>query len=46
MSARAGRSTRHAGNAAFLKREFGLKVYAHRADSEVMAGSAKRVALG
>jgi glyoxylase-like metal-dependent hydrolase (beta-lactamase superfamily II) len=40
------RHSDHAGNAAFLKREFGLAIYAHRADAEVLSGAAPRVPLG
>jgi glyoxylase-like metal-dependent hydrolase (beta-lactamase superfamily II) len=40
------RHSDHAGNAAFLQRQFGLKVYAHRADAEVLDGSTPRFALG
>ncbi len=40
------RHSDHAGNAAYLQRVFGVKVYAHRADAEVLDGSAPRVALG
>lgn len=40
------RHSDHAGNAAFLQREFGVKVLAHRADAEVMDGSAPRPRMG
>ncbi len=40
------RHSDHAGNAAYLKREFGLKVLAHRADAEVLEGTAPRFELG
>lgn len=40
------RHSDHAGNAAFLRREFGLKVYAHRADAEVLEGAAPRPRMG
>lgn len=40
------RHSDHAGNAAWLKAEFGVKVYAHRADAEVLEGRAPRFALG
>lgn len=33
------RHSDHAGNARFLQREYGLKVYAHRADAEILDGS-------
>jgi glyoxylase-like metal-dependent hydrolase (beta-lactamase superfamily II) len=32
------RHSDHAGNAAFLRRTFGLRVFAHRADAEVLEG--------
>lgn len=34
------RHSDHAGNAEFLRRAFGLRVFAHRADAEVLAGRA------
>jgi glyoxylase-like metal-dependent hydrolase (beta-lactamase superfamily II) len=40
------RHSDHAGNAGWLKREFGVKVYAHRADAEVLEGKAERFSLG
>ena len=40
------RHSDHAGNAAWLQREFGVKIYAHRADAEVLDGSAARHRLG
>lgn len=40
------RHSDHAGNAAFLQREFGVKVLAHRADAEVMDGSVSRPRMG
>ncbi len=40
------RHSDHAGNAAYLQREFGLQVMAHRADAEVLEGSAPRFRLG
>ena len=40
------RHSDHAGNAAYLQREFGLRVLAHRADAEVLDGSAPRFVLG
>lgn len=40
------RHSDHAGNAAFLQRHYGLKIYAHRADAEVLAGRAPRFELG
>jgi glyoxylase-like metal-dependent hydrolase (beta-lactamase superfamily II) len=33
------RHTDHAGNAAFLRRAFGLRIYAHHADAEVLDGT-------
>lgn len=35
------RHTDHAGNAAFLRRAFGLRIFAHRADAEVLDGVAR-----
>jgi glyoxylase-like metal-dependent hydrolase (beta-lactamase superfamily II) len=40
------RHSDHAGNAAWLQREFGVAIYAHRADAEVLEGTAERVRLG
>lgn len=40
------RHSDHAGNAAFLQREHGLKVMAHRADAAVLDGSAPRPVMG
>ncbi len=40
------RHSDHAGNAEWLQREFGVKIYAHRADAEVLGGAAERVPLG
>ncbi len=40
------RHSDHAGNAAYLQREHGVKVYAHRADAEVLDGTAPRFVLG
>jgi len=40
------RHSDHAGNAAWLQREFGVKIYAHRADAEVLEGAAPRTPLG
>ena len=40
------RHSDHAGNAAFLQREHGLKVLCHRADAAVLDGSATRFRLG
>lgn len=40
------RHSDHAGNAAYLQRAYGLKVYAHRADAEVLDGSVPRFRLG
>lgn len=39
------RHSDHAGNAAFLRRRYGVKVYAHRADARVLAGTAPRPPL-
>src|SRR5579883_3085050 len=39
------RHSDHAGNARFLQRRFGVKVYAHRRDAEVLAGDAPRARL-
>lgn len=39
------RHSDHAGNAEYLQREFGLKIYAHRADAEVLDGAKERYAL-
>jgi glyoxylase-like metal-dependent hydrolase (beta-lactamase superfamily II) len=40
------RHSDHAGNAAWLQREYGVKVYAHRRDAEVLDGSVPRFELG
>lgn len=40
------RHSDHAGNAAFLQREFGMKVLAHRDDAAVMEGSVPRPRMG
>lgn len=40
------RHSDHAGNAAYLQREFGMKVMAHRADAEVLGGAALRPPMG
>lgn len=40
------RHSDHAGNAAWLQREFGVKIYAHRADAEVLGGRAPRERMG
>lgn len=40
------RHSDHAGNAAWLRRELGVKIYAHRADAEVLAGAAPRPPMG
>ena len=40
------RHSDHAGNAAFLRREYGVKIYAHRADAEVLEGAAPRATMG
>jgi len=39
------RHSDHAGNAAFLQRRYGVRIYAHRADAEVLAGRAPRPML-
>jgi glyoxylase-like metal-dependent hydrolase (beta-lactamase superfamily II) len=39
------RHSDHAGNAAFLQRRYGVRIYAHRADAEVLAGRAPRPRL-
>lgn len=39
------RHSDHAGSAAFLQRRHGVRVYAHRADAEVLAGRAPRPRL-
>lgn len=39
------RHSDHAGNAAFLRRRYGVKVYAHRADAQVLAGTTIRRGL-
>lgn len=40
------RHSDHAGNAAYLQRAFGLRVMAHRADAEVLDGTARRPVMG
>ena len=40
------RHSDHAGNAAWLQREFGVKIYAHRAAAEVLEGKVPRFQLG
>ncbi|MGH7282003.1 MAG: MBL fold metallo-hydrolase [Polyangiaceae bacterium] len=35
------RHSDHAGNAAFLRNKLGLRIFAHRADAEVLAGKAR-----
>jgi glyoxylase-like metal-dependent hydrolase (beta-lactamase superfamily II) len=40
------RHSDHAGNAGYLHREFGVKIYAHRADAEVLEGTAPRASMG
>lgn len=40
------RHSDHAGNAAFLRREFGIRVIAHRADAEVLDGTRPRPRMG
>ena len=40
------RHSDHAGNAAYLQREYGLRVLCHRADAAVLDGSAPRSPLG
>lgn len=39
------RHSDHAGNAAFLRRRYGLRIYAHRADAAVLAGEVPRPRL-
>ena len=39
------RHSDHAGNARFLQRWFGVKVFAHRRDAEIMAGVAPRARM-
>ena len=39
------RHSDHAGNAAFLRQRFGVKLYAHRQDAEVLEGTAPRPLL-
>jgi glyoxylase-like metal-dependent hydrolase (beta-lactamase superfamily II) len=39
------RHSDHAGNAAFLQRRYGVRIYAHRADAEVLAERAPRPRL-
>jgi glyoxylase-like metal-dependent hydrolase (beta-lactamase superfamily II) len=40
------RHSDHAGNAGWLSREFGVKVYAHRADAAVLESTAPRAEMG
>ncbi len=40
------RHSDHAGNAAWLQREHGVKIYAHRADAEVLGGARPRAEMG
>ncbi len=40
------RHSDHAGNAAYLQREFGMRVMAHRADAEVLGGAVARPSMG
>ena len=40
------RHSDHAGNAAYLQREHGVRVYCHRADAAVLDGSAPQAPLG
>lgn len=40
------RHSDHAGNAAWLQREHGVKVYAHRDDAEVLEGRRPRASMG
>lgn len=40
------RHSDHAGNAAWLQRDFRVKVYAHRADAEILEGTAPRAEIG
>jgi glyoxylase-like metal-dependent hydrolase (beta-lactamase superfamily II) len=39
------RHSDHAGNARFLQRRYGVKVYAHRSDAQILAGLAPRVRM-
>ena len=39
------RHSDHAGNAAYLHREFGIPIYAHRADAEVLEGRAAQAPI-
>lgn len=39
------RHSDHAGNAAFLRRRYGVPIYAHRGDAEVLAGDTPRPRL-
>ena len=39
------RHSDHAGNAAFLRQDYGVKLFAHRADAEVLEGTAPRPRL-
>lgn len=39
------RHSDHAGNARFLQRYFGLKVYAHKRDADILAGRAPRARM-
>lgn len=39
------RHSDHAGNASFLQRRFGVPVYAHREDADVLSGAAPRARL-
>jgi len=39
------RHSDHAGNAAFLQRRYGVKIYAHRDDARVLEGAAERPRL-
>ncbi len=40
------RHSDHAGNAGYLRREYGVKIYAHRADAEVLSGYAMAPKMG
>ena len=39
------RHSDHAGNASFLQRKFGVKIFAHRADAEILDGSSPRAVM-
>ncbi|MDB4998733.1 MAG: beta-lactamase domain protein [Myxococcaceae bacterium] len=39
------RHSDHAGNAAFLQRRYGVRIYAHEADADILSGAAPRETL-